>query len=372
MDFGKRTPGSISMRSLQGHSKDLSTLEPSELVSKVEMLEKDLSFQKEQYERKIKRKDDKIAELLKEIDYHKRIRAETKTELVHKVNEIDELEKEKNQVHQSMKEADNKSENLKLMLVASKNAMKKCLVVFGNIKSYISMLKEDEKELLESVRERYQKKSLDQNCSLFNSRADQDHSMDAHSFKSAPVDVSNFCKDIPDGSEFIPSKDKENPESLFLDYIMENQMKHIDSLGEVMEDVDDKVEILEKEVEKISKLDAQRLMETPLPVNFDELLYKHPNEEGQKERDYQSKMCKLISLEIQKVSKTIETIKKYILEERFSELKELILSHDANKGRLSETFTPTRNDVENKENAGMYTQMKDHKKYRVLKTPLHL
>ena len=154
-------------------------------------------------------------------------------------------------------------------------------MVFGNIKSYISVLKEDEKELLESVRERYQKKSLDQNCSLFNSRADQDHSMDAHSFKSAPVDVSNFCKDIPDGSEFIPSKDKENPESLFLDYIMENQMKHIDSLGEVMEDVDDKVEILEKEVDKISKLDAQRLMETPLPVNFDELLYKHPNEEGQ-------------------------------------------------------------------------------------------
>ena len=46
----------------------------------------------------------------------------------------------------------------------------------------------------------------------------------------------------------ITPKEYKNPESLFYDFLLNNQLKHIESLTGIMDEVDDKVDIIEKEV----------------------------------------------------------------------------------------------------------------------------
>ncbi|CAI2372193.1 unnamed protein product [Moneuplotes crassus] len=332
----------------------------------LEMLKKDLAFQKDCFEKKLQRKEEKIIELQQEIECQKKIRARIKTELAMKINTADQFKEEKLKVSQTLKEAENKNENLKLMLASTKLVMDKLLVLFSDLKMYMKELKDDEQEVLECVKERYQKKSIEQNFILISSNCEGDASGETKSLKSAPADISVQSKEVIEGSDLIISKDFANPDSLFYDFLEGNQMKHLDSLDEVIKDINVSTEIVQKEVEKISKLDQKKLVEAPPAVNFDDILFKNSSNLQEKERAYQNNMCKLISQEIAKVSKTMSILKQLILEGKFTELKQMLLDHEDKKGRRSEAFTPNCECITEKENIGTYTHVKDEKKYRLL------
>ena len=162
MDFGKSSPSTKPVQDNINNLQNPSCHEIAQLNLKIEMLEKDLVFNKKMCEDKLKRKDEQIDELKRENEKQMKIRAEIKKELIHKFTEIDNLVKETKLAEKKMKESENKSENLKLMLQNNKNVLKDLLVIFSNFRSYVSQLQKSDEELLEAVQERYQRNSLDQ------------------------------------------------------------------------------------------------------------------------------------------------------------------------------------------------------------------
>lgn len=81
------------------------------------MVENELAFCKERYEVKLKHKDEEITDLIRQNESSLKIRTEIKKDLINKTHECEKYIEQTKEAEQSLKEAENKSENLKLMLV---------------------------------------------------------------------------------------------------------------------------------------------------------------------------------------------------------------------------------------------------------------
>lgn len=158
-------------------------------------------------------------------------------------------------------------------------------------------------------------------------------SLSAMSFGANSSKKSNT---FDDGSITFSSKDQNNPDSLFYQYIEGEQLRHLDTLNNLMEEVDDKVDILKKEIEKIDKLNHYRLIEPVTLPDFDSMPCRSENSTGAFERQYQSKMCKLIFYEITNLRNIVQNIKDDLTEGRVDEVLHKINNYEDRKGRYSE------------------------------------
>jgi len=357
---------------------NLTPSEAESLILKNEMLEKQLQAYKEMNERNKKHRDEEMAELRKEVDREVRIKAELKKQLILTTTQWDQYSDQVNQMQERVKEDDNKAENLKMMLVQWRRVFEAISQQYVKLNRQIVELKRSDTELLAAVKERDQRNHLDQAFkSIEEISKDRDSMMQSENCdpnNSILLSRKSNNSKLPlysDGSIRVSSKDLNNPESLFFDYMTNEQMRHVEVLSQMMEEIYDKIEDMKVEMKKIDTLSHYQLVKQPEIVDRESVPYRsdHGSEE---DRKYQSAMWSMIWLEIENVKKSVENIFDDIRNNRFDELKKKLEKHDGKKTRFSEIDmeNPSKRfeqDLqENKENNRMlFTQAKPTKRLKL-------
>jgi myosin heavy subunit len=342
------------------------------------MLERQTQMYKEMYERNLAHKDSEINDLKKELEREAKIKVEIKKDLLQKHSELDSHIQNTKHIEKKLKEANTKSENLKLMLVQAKSHFEEILDLLQKLTKHISEIKRSHAELLEAVRERDQRNQIDQACrdvqAVSMSMSNRDsitHSIvSSKGNYSLPPNSTCGLADFNDGSIRINSKDHNNPEGLFYDYMTNEQKRHIDLCSALMEQIHENIESIEGEVKKINILDTYKPVKQTQIIDYENMPLNNGGQSHEEEK-YQHALLEMIAKEFEEIKHSLENLMNDIRAGNFEELKRKVELHDQKKGRYSDAeilnFKAEQDLIEDKENSFVnFTQSKPAKRLKYM------